>query len=195
VRTDASPQPRSSRRWVPDLKVFLNGYPVPIFSYGMGALLEYRVLPHVSAVLAPDKDVSNKYDDEHVVTGTMSTQQADLLGGRLYLNSQADHGVFLAAGYKWSKIESDSQPSLFSKRATRIDHSSGAYVGLGYLFAFLRHARVGIFAGADVNYEPGEIKHLEYVADERSFLGATRAHLETKFGYGFFPKARFGVTF
>lgn len=193
--TTEAPKATEYRHILGDFRVLVAAFPIPLFSEGVGAAVEYSGIPH----FAPEVTYMQE---------SRTIRQGGLLGGEdkaksknYYLGFHAfqrarNSGIFLAAGYKWSQIHSDTARAIFDgPPASTNDRASGVYGGLGY--RFLRagpHFTWMIDAGA--NYEPGFVKSMHYFADKRDSWGLTTAgHVETVIGYDFFPKARFGVSF
>ena len=177
------------------LRLFVNTFPVPILSEGMGVGAEVTLNRFLAVWLVTDKSTWSTSDALIDLGESVSvTRQKQQLALRYFFSEIGYKSVFLHAGYQWTKIYSRSDPGLLNGvAATKVEFENGAYAGIGY--RLLQSKNPNWMADFEVNYEPGGRGQVDYVADEVGFFGASKAHLETEFEYGPALRARVGYNF
>lgn len=193
--TTEAPKPEAYRPILGDFRVLIAAYPLPLLSEGGSAAIEFSGIPH----FAPDvtyMSESRTLRHDGLFGGEDKAKSWNYYTGFHAYQHARNSGVFFAAGYKWSKIHSDTtRPIVGGPSASTNDRASGAYAGFGYRYMHTGpHFTWMIDAGA--TYEPGFVKRINYFVDKRdSWNLATAGHMETVIGYEVFPQARFGVNF
>lgn len=167
--------------------VYLNAWPFPVLSEGLGGAIEYRLTPQFSLWVGAEREGHRK---------TMDTVEDIALHADIVATNQ-----FAGAGYKWSNVEVKPRTDdwiLFMPDMSQFDRDygvGGTYATLGYRLQGVRNRNFDWTLDLSVSYEPGQVKTARGVVDARTFGVASAAHLETDFGYGFFPEARLGMQF
>lgn len=186
----------SSLSW-DNFSLFLNAYPLPIISDGIGLAAEYHVTDRLSLWAESSRATSGQGGDAfwQMKSFVKAVNSSQIFGGRFYASPKDSSGWFLGGGYKMTEINTTASPDLFSARAAKRDHHDGAYATAGYRFQGRKLTSVQWVVDLGISYAPGKIKKADYIPTQQGLFGAQEARLETEVSYGAFPEARIGLRF